>query len=194
MRYYSLQHLQSLSHRSPKTGCTLNDLESCIFFPCSHLVSFNYYFFLLRALFSFFFMSSNAPCLCLLHVIIKKHNANLLHVTSIYSSHSNWMIPPLLNCSVLTLCWNVHTSSRGIIKVSSLIGWIGRAWSCASSCVAVPAERQIFVLLTLSQAQSMQGRDSHRKLFPAPPRFVTSTSREHLIRLLNLWWSIHQIN
>lgn len=110
-------------------------------------------------------------CLCLLHVIIKKHNANLLHVTSIYSSHSNWMIPPLLNCSVLTLCWNVHTSSRGIIKVSSLIGWIGRAWSCASSCVAVPAERQIFVLPTLSQAQSMQGHDSHRKLFPAPPPF-----------------------
>lgn len=80
--------------------------------------------------------------LCLVHVTIKKHNANLLRVTSTYSSHwipstscqiSNWMIPPLLNCSVLTLCWNVHMFSRGTIKVSSLIGWIGRAWSRASS-------------------------------------------------------------
>lgn len=181
---------------------------SYIFFPCSHLVLFNYYFFCSVRCFHFSVCQAmHLSCSCLLHVIIKKHNANLLHVTSTYSSHwipstsyqiSNWIIPPLLNCSVLTLCWNVHTSSRGIIKVLSLIGWMGRTQACASSCAAVPAERQIFVLPSLSQTQSMRGRDSHRKLFPAPPRFVTFTSREHLIRLLNLWWSTgpisHQIN
>lgn len=93
-------------------------------------------------------------CLCLLHVTIKKHNANLLRVTSAYSSHwipstscqiSNWMIPPALNRSVLTLCWHVHTSSRGIIKVSSLIGRIGRAWSCAALVLpCLPKGRSLF--------------------------------------------------
>lgn len=161
------------------------------------------------------FQAMHLSCLCLLHIIINIMQIYYMwlrptvwnHLFNTHGPHwipsisckiSNWMTPPLLNCSVLTLFWNVHTSSRGIIKASSLIGWIGRTRPYASSCAAVPAERQIFVLPSLSQAQSMQGRDSHRKLFPAPPRFVTSTSREHLIRLLNLWWSTgpisHQIN
>lgn len=88
MGYYS-PHLQSLSHPSPKTGRMLNDRKSCI---CLGVTSFSVLTFSLTIIFfcsvcCFHFSVCQAmhlSCLCLLHII---HNANVLHVTSTYSSH-----------------------------------------------------------------------------------------------------------